>query len=285
MFIDNKYTKWYFKLIDSRKERIFEINDYSEKHHIIPKSLGGSNKKDNIIKLTAKEHFICHRLLVKMTEGKEKVKMSYALRCMINRENTHQKRYKITGAKYEKIIIETKAILSENTKGKNNSFYGKTHTDETKKRLSLLRNKRHSEGSIEGMINKNHTDESKQKIREATIKQFSNKANREVQRQKALEQFKDPVKRYEAGNGKRGKKWFYNPITLDSVMCFEKDKPDGYLIGRTGKKGIKVGKRGSHGKKWYYHPITLDNIMCSSEDRPHEYIKGRKIKKEKEVVA
>jgi hypothetical protein len=91
MFINNKYTKWYFRIINSKKERIFDRGEYFEKHHIIPKSIGGSNVKDNIIKLTAKEHFICHRLLVKMTDGRKKVKMSYALRCMINRENEHQK--------------------------------------------------------------------------------------------------------------------------------------------------------------------------------------------------
>lgn len=232
MFISNKYTKWYFNIINSRKERIFELNEYFESHHIIPKSIGGTNRKDNIIKLTAKEHFVCHRLLVKMTEGKEKLKMSYALKCMMNQENKHQKRHKISGRHYQQIILEIKKVLSENTKGKNNHFYGKKHTNETKEYMSKMRKERSKQGLIEGMMNKNHSDETKQKIRETSIKQFSNELNREVQRQKAIEQFKDPNQRYKAGNGKRGKKWYYNPITLHSVMCYEKDKPEEYICGR-----------------------------------------------------
>ena len=43
-----------------------EFNGYSEIHHIIPKSLGGKDSKDNLVKLSAKEHFIAHRLLAKI---------------------------------------------------------------------------------------------------------------------------------------------------------------------------------------------------------------------------
>ena len=67
MFKENKYTRWYFKLIDNAKTRGI-IDGYIERHHIIPKCLGGSNKKDNIVKLTAREHFVAHLLLTKMTD-------------------------------------------------------------------------------------------------------------------------------------------------------------------------------------------------------------------------
>ena len=90
------------------------------------------------------------------------------------------------------------------------------------------------------MMNKNHTEETKQKLRESAVNQFSNEENRKIQRQKALEQYKDPNQRYKAGNGKRGKKWYYDPITLHSVMCYEKDKPAGYIIGRVIKKEKEV---------------------------------------------
>ena len=64
MFIINKYTSCYFRIIERSKER--EINDITEKHHIIPKSFGGKNTKDNLVNLTPREHFICHHLLLKM---------------------------------------------------------------------------------------------------------------------------------------------------------------------------------------------------------------------------
>lgn len=42
---------------------------YLERHHIKPKSLGGSNESSNIVPLTAREHFIAHLLLAKIYGG------------------------------------------------------------------------------------------------------------------------------------------------------------------------------------------------------------------------
>jgi hypothetical protein len=53
-----------------------------EKHHCLPKALGGSNKKDNLVSLTYREHFLAHWLLVKFTEGNDLVKMLHALHMM-----------------------------------------------------------------------------------------------------------------------------------------------------------------------------------------------------------
>ena len=52
---------------------------YVERHHVIPRSLGGSNKKSNLVALTYREHFICHWLLTKFTEGVARRKMQHAL--------------------------------------------------------------------------------------------------------------------------------------------------------------------------------------------------------------
>lgn len=73
MFKQNKYFKWYTSIIERANTR--ELQGYSERHHIIPKSLGGLDSHDNLVTLTAKEHFICHLLLVKMTEGLSQHKM------------------------------------------------------------------------------------------------------------------------------------------------------------------------------------------------------------------
>jgi hypothetical protein len=80
MFLQNKYTMWYMSIISQAKLNVNDrIEGYFEKHHIIPKSLGGSNDLDNLVKLTAREHFICHLLLIKMLEGQFKQKMSFAM--------------------------------------------------------------------------------------------------------------------------------------------------------------------------------------------------------------
>lgn len=74
----NKYSNLYFAIISKAKHRE-HLSQQSEKHHVQPKSLGGSNEKSNIVDLTLREHFICHRLLLKMVSGNNKRKMTYAL--------------------------------------------------------------------------------------------------------------------------------------------------------------------------------------------------------------
>lgn len=76
IFINNKYTRWYYNIVNHAKTRT--ITGYTEKHHIIPKSCGGDNSKENLVILTAKEHFICHLLLTKMVDGNARHKMVYA---------------------------------------------------------------------------------------------------------------------------------------------------------------------------------------------------------------
>lgn len=84
MFIDNKYAKYYYALVEYRKASPPATGQYTEKHHIIPKSLGGSNDSDNLVVLTGREHYVAHRLLCKMTEGVHNQKMWMALHRMIH---------------------------------------------------------------------------------------------------------------------------------------------------------------------------------------------------------
>ena len=75
-FIDNKYSKIYWNLINKAKNRILDSNIKTENHHIFPKSIFGKNNL--LVKLTLREHFFAHKLLVKMTKGKQKAKMVIA---------------------------------------------------------------------------------------------------------------------------------------------------------------------------------------------------------------
>lgn len=129
MFKENKYTKYYILLTDRAKDRV--LTEYTERHHIIPQSLGGSNDKDNLVDLTAREHFICHWLLIKMTEGEARGKMLYALNGM-KAENKYQQRYSsaITARVYERYRIEHAKNHSERMKGKEPWNKGRKLTDE-----------------------------------------------------------------------------------------------------------------------------------------------------------
>jgi hypothetical protein len=127
MYLQNKYTRIYFSIIEKAKLRT--LTSYTESHHIIPRSLGGSNDKDNLVKLTAREHFICHVLLTKIVESTSKNKMAYALWMMI-KGNKHQKRnFKINSRLYSKIKEDYSNSVRE-------SKLGKKLSDETKRKIS-----------------------------------------------------------------------------------------------------------------------------------------------------
>lgn len=94
MFKQNKYTRWYYNIIYHRSQH--KLDCYTEKHHIIPKSLGGSNDNSNIVALSAREHFVCHMLLVRMLDGPMKHKMAFALNRL-----THAGKVPVTPRMYE----------------------------------------------------------------------------------------------------------------------------------------------------------------------------------------
>jgi len=84
-FSKNKYTKWYINIIEKAKVRNhikYRFDGY-ETHHIIPRSCGGSNDKQNLVCLTLKEHFIVHLLLLKMYQDNKKYKMYNAVHRML----------------------------------------------------------------------------------------------------------------------------------------------------------------------------------------------------------
>jgi len=64
-FLNNKYTRTYFSILENRR-KLGMPNCYSESHHIIPKSIGGKDKRTNKTYVSAREHFILHWLLTKM---------------------------------------------------------------------------------------------------------------------------------------------------------------------------------------------------------------------------
>lgn len=90
------YKKIYFAIIKNRRENPLPLDVYGEVHHIIPRSFGGGDNKDNLVRLTAREHFVVHFLLYKMYKYRSQVlfpnsqieaeryrKMSYAFNLMM----------------------------------------------------------------------------------------------------------------------------------------------------------------------------------------------------------
>jgi len=117
------YKKVYDQIIEKRQKD--PINEgYSEKHHILPRSLGGSDNPDNLVRLSAREHFICHYLLAKMYEREtnEWYRMNHAF-MMMKSESVFNSRY-FNSRLYEALKGDFSSVMSFAQKGKKNSQYG-----------------------------------------------------------------------------------------------------------------------------------------------------------------
>lgn len=120
------YSQLYDSIIGNRIRNQIGNDAYFERHHIIPKSLGGSDQKNNIVRLTPKEHYICHLLLLKMHPpgSNQYYKMLRAFMCMVWLKSKNQTRY-VTSRVYEKRRLEHSNRQSKNVTGDKNPNFGK----------------------------------------------------------------------------------------------------------------------------------------------------------------
>ncbi len=200
LFLNNKYSKWYFNII---KNPVLE--NYNEKHHIIPRSCGGSDDSSNLVLLSARQHFICHLLLPKMMKHQtHKNSMCYALRLMsFANDPINNRRYKIKSSRlFESVRNCHKGIpLSEKVKQKlsvaasnriraphtqetkqkiGNAHRGRTLNDEHKQKISKTLTGRDS-----WMKNKKHSLESLLKMSESQKNRIRKPASKHSAQAKA----------------------------------------------------------------------------------------------------
>ena len=186
MFIENKYKTWHDNIIAKGKNRVLDC--YKEKHHILPRCLGGKDNKENLVELTAKEHFMVHMLLCKFTVSLARRSMFFALNSMMNLNNRGMRKIKYSSRTFEKVrkqcakylkgnkynlgripSKQTRLKISQATKGLKKS-------DETRLRMSLANKgkvlseevKQKIANSLKGKnsfwFGKQHTQETKDKM-------------------------------------------------------------------------------------------------------------------------
>lgn len=141
------YSRIYENLIFSAKNRK-KPKCYCEKHHIVPKSMGGDDSKENLAILTAREHFLAHWLLKKIYNNKE---MIYAFHAMTKPVGNNRQRYTSSSFKYAREAMAR--WMKENSSGKNNPLFGKKgkenpnfgskRTESTKLNISKAAKKRY----------------------------------------------------------------------------------------------------------------------------------------------
>lgn len=132
-----KYLTWYENLVAKAKARL-SLDGYVERHHVIPVCFGGNNKAENIITLTAREHYIAHLLLWKMSmDKKSHNKMTMALHVMVNGSG-HKKQdrsYIVPSRIYEANRKEYVQVISEIMSGPDNKWRGRKHSAESLEKM------------------------------------------------------------------------------------------------------------------------------------------------------
>jgi len=156
MFTLNKYTRWYYQIIDNAKLR--QSIDYVESHHIIPKCMGGRDTKDNRVDLTAREHALCHWLLTKMTTGADRGKMFYALKALCMASKHQPRTSKIPtkviareqAAAYSSLVQKGRPRSKESIEKQRATMTGRTRDPSYGQKMSeILTGRKHSPEHIE----------------------------------------------------------------------------------------------------------------------------------------
>lgn len=107
-------------------------DSYKEIHHIIPQCMAGDNSRENLIELTARQHYLAHWLLYKIYKTSSLV---HAWHCM-SRISAGQQNRTINSHLFQYCKLERKKYLSQQMSGSGNNFYGKRHTTESRKKMS-----------------------------------------------------------------------------------------------------------------------------------------------------
>jgi len=134
------YEKIYNNLIDRATQRVTE--GYVEKHHIVPRCLGGTDTKENIVSLYPEEHYLAHLLLCKVNKGNSKLlyaAMNMTSGSMINNGKRNNKAYGWLRRQY------AESMSGDNNPARRNpnlqkeaakKRVGQKRTEETKARMS-----------------------------------------------------------------------------------------------------------------------------------------------------
>lgn len=195
MYLHNKYTTWYNNIIQRARDR--NLKPPYERHHVIPRSLGGNNFKENIVKLTAHEHFVCHLLLLKMVTGKDRAKMVYAAWSMANQENQNQQRHKVTGRIYSILrqeFVKAQSIRTRFNNPMNNPAVRERHAEAIKKRGKTKGNTGHKRGPM--------PDQLKEVLRQKTKESLTPERIESI-RQQQLNRTDEQKEKYKFAHSKR----------------------------------------------------------------------------------
>jgi hypothetical protein len=153
------YQKIYNNLINRATRRISE--GYVEKHHIVPRCLGGTDAKENIVSLYPEEHYLAHLLLCKVNKGNSKLlyaAMNMTSGSMINNGKRNNKAYGWLRRQY------AESMSGDNNPARRNSNLQK---EAAKKRVGQKRSEETKVRMSAAQKGRTFSEETKRKMAEA----------------------------------------------------------------------------------------------------------------------
>lgn len=152
------YNEFIQNILDTRG-RFSCGEEYHERHHIVPRCMNGSNDQINLIDLYAREHFIAHKLLAEENPNNYKLKYAYWNMCQCVGNNA-QNKYTPSPEEYE----ECRVFCSNAMRGENHPFFGRHHSDETRKKQSEAKKGMYI-GEENPFFGKHHSEKSLAKMK------------------------------------------------------------------------------------------------------------------------
>ena len=259
-------------------------DEYHETHHIVPKCMGGSNDKENLIDLFVREHFEAHRLLA--LENPENDGLVHAWWMMAHTNHANQRDYEITAEEYEEARIAASEKISKANKGRfageNNYFYGKhfigeqhpmyghKHSKESREKMSIALKGKFSgdmnpnygkTGELSPNYGRTYSEESKKKMSEAQRGHRVTNDTKEKIRKKAIGRSHSEDTKRKMRKDRQGRKnanakiicQFDLNMELINVWTYAGQAAQNLNINRTAISMVCVGThKTAGGFVWYY---------------------------------
>lgn len=244
------YLKIYNLIINNARSRGLnkkELSGYYEMHHILPKCEGGTDNKENLVLLTAREHFIAHKLLVEIYPKNKGLLLAVWSFMSTKYDSKHN--FNLSSREYEYYRLKAVDVLRE-------YGYNKIHTKDEGYKISKKAKERWKKFRESGRI-----DEIKQNIARET--------KRKMQKKEIIEKTKVNT----------GSKWYTNILngtTMHWYNGMEIPDPKFWRPGRlpmkaTAKEKLKLKC------KYYYNPELKENKRFYKNDIiPEGWFPGRK---------
>ena len=195
------YQRHYNLLVEKAQQRTTDL--YTERHHIVPRCLGGTDDRDNLVALTPEEHYVAHQLLVKMHPDNRS--LVHAVIMMIPKSNNNKQR---SNKMYGWLRRKYQFVCKQRVGAKNGS-YGKSwfYNPKTSDCIKCLP-EQVPQGYIKGRI---YSKETKQRMSQSAKKRAA-----------------DPTK-----NPQYGTRWIYSLEKKISKIINKNDPlPKGWYEGR-----------------------------------------------------